>query len=140
MPERLAQACRVMGCPHVEPCPVHGRAVERVQYDRRRGSASARGYDHEWRAFTERYLGILYTLKVPRAGLCGGRHPSAPATDDSVCAREQRPQLATLVDHIIPFRGATDRRRFDLSNLQGLCDRCHNQKRQRESQRAKRRA
>ena len=137
MPERPAQACRVLGCAQAAPCPIHGRPAQRLQYDRRRGSAASRGYGHEWRAFSVRYFGLLYDLRVPRAGLCGGRHPSAPATDDSVCAREGRPELATLIDHITPIRGRRDPRFYDLSNLQGLCDRCHNQKRQREAQQAK---
>ena len=140
MPERHAQACRVMGCPHPEPCPLHGRVATRMIYEQRRGSAAARGYDRRWRAFSARYFGELYALRVPRAGLCGCRHPSAPATTDSVCAATGHPQLATLIDHIIPITGKRDPRLYDVSNLQGLCDRCHNQKRQRESTRAKRRA
>lgn len=139
MPERHAQACRVLGCAQVAPCPQHGIVATRATFDRRRGSASARGYDRHWRAFTDRYFGQLYGLKVPRAGLCGCRHPAAPLTADSVCAATGVPQLATLVDHIIPITGKADRRRFDVSNLQGLCDQCHNQKRQRESTQAKRR-
>ncbi len=125
-----------MGCGLPMPCPIHARPA----YDDRRASAADRGYDRAWNAFTHRYFGILWELKVPRAGLCGCRHPTAPATADSVCARERRAQFAALVDHIVPIRGREDPRRFDLSNLQGLCDRCHNQKRQREAQRAKRRA
>jgi HNH endonuclease len=139
MPERLAQACRVLGCGHVEPCPLHGRAVRAAEWESRRGSAAARGYDREWSAFTIRFFGELYDLKVPRAGLCGCRHPTAPSTADSVCASTGRAQLATLVDHIVPLRGKSDPRRFDVSNLQGLCDPCHAKKRQRESLEAKRR-
>jgi 5-methylcytosine-specific restriction endonuclease McrA len=129
-----------MGCAQLQPCPIHGRPAVRAAADHARGSASARGYDRQWRAFTERYFGALWDLKVPRAALCGCRHPSAPQTGDSVCAATGRPQLATLVDHIVPIAGKTDPRRYDVANLQGLCDRCHNQKRQREAQRAKRRA
>jgi 5-methylcytosine-specific restriction protein A len=140
MPGRLAQACRVMGCPKLEPCPLHGRAAQIAMVDRRRGSAAHRGYDARWRAFVVQYFGELYALKVPRAGLCGCRHPSAPVTTDSVCASTGRPALATLLDHIVPIRGKADPRFYDVSNLQGLCDRCHNIKRQREGTRAKRRA
>jgi len=140
MPERHAQACRVLGCAQVAPCPQHGHAVARARSDQARGSAARRGYDRHWRAFAARYFAHLYVLRVPRAGLCGGRHPSAPETADSVCMATGRMELATLLDHIIPITGKADRRRFDLSNLQGLCDRCHNQKRQRESTAAKRRA
>lgn len=127
-----------MGCAQLEPCPEHGHAAVMELREQQRGSAAKRGYDHRWRAFTDRYFGELYTLRVPRAGLCGCRHPSAPATSDSVCAATGHPQLATLVDHIVPIRGKADPRFYDLSNLQGLCDRCHNQKRQREALRARR--
>lgn len=138
MPQRHAQACRVLGCGQAEPCPQHGQAVRRATFERERGSAATRGYDRQWRAFTDRYFVQLYGLRVPRAGLCGCRHPAAPMTADSVCAATGAPQLATLVDHIIPITGKNDPRRFDVRNLQGLCDRCHNQKRQREGTRARR--
>lgn len=125
MPSALARACRVMGCAHVEPCPLHG-------YEARRGTASARGYDVRWRAFVSWYFDELYRLKVTRAGLCGSRLPQAPETNDSLCEKTRAPVFATLVDHIIPIRGARDPRFFDLSNLQALCEPCHNRKRQRE--------
>ena len=129
-----------MGCAYFAPCPEHGEAGRGVLYDRRRGSAASRGYDRDWSKFAVRYMDKLWWLKVPRAGLCGCRHPTAPKTNDSVCAREGVILLATVVDHIIPIRGKEDPLRFDLANLQALCDRCHNQKRQRESEQAKRRA
>ena len=140
MPERLAQACRALGCPHVGRGGVEGGAVGEGGWGGRGGSGGARGYDREWQAFTGRYFGELYDLKVPRAGLCGCRHPSAPVTLDSECAATGRAQLATLIDHIRPIRGRHDPRLYDVSNLQGLCDRCHNRKRQREQQQKRRRA
>ena len=121
------------------PCPDHDDPGH-VQYDRQRGSAASRGYGRDWADFTVRYMDTLWYLKVPRAGLCGCRHPTAPVTTDSVCQRDGVTKLATLVDHIVPLRGRDDPRRFDLANLQALCDRCHNSKRQRESEAAKRRA
>jgi len=136
MPTRLAKACPMLGCAAVAPCPIHGRTAAR---EAMRGSAAIRGYDHRWRAFSIRYFGELTDLRVPRAGLCGCRHPSAPETEDSVCARERRPRLATLIDHIVPIHGRDDARLYDVTNLQGLCDACHNAKRQREGQRAIRR-
>jgi len=130
MPERLAQACAVFGCPHVEPCPAHGRGHTPGG---RRPSAARLGYDRAWRQFRETVFAELWRLRVPRAGLCGCRHPSAPETRDSVCARTGRYQPAELLDHIVPIAGLADPRRLDLSNLQALCHRCHNRKRQRES-------
>ena len=140
MPARPAKACRVMGCAQPDPCPVHSRLravlAERTRSrfrDRQRGSAAARGYGRRWVKFAAWWAGDLWHLRVPRAGLCGCRHPSAPMTTDSVCAQAHRPELATVVDHIVPIAGPTDPRLYDVTNLQGLCDRCHNQKRQREA-------
>ena len=57
-----------------------------------------------------------------------------------LCARKNHIiRMATLIDHIVPITGAGDPRLYDVSNLQGLCDTCHNQKRKRESDAAKRR-
>jgi 5-methylcytosine-specific restriction endonuclease McrA len=128
MPERLAAACAVFGCPNLEPCPAH-----HPRAPGRRLTSHRLGYDHVWRRFREHFFIELWRLRVPRAGLCGCRHPSAPATDDSICARRGRYSPAELVDHIVPISGPADPRRLDLSNLQGLCQRCHNKKRQRES-------
>jgi 5-methylcytosine-specific restriction endonuclease McrA len=143
VPKRPDKACRVLGCPYVAPCPVHGRQVteplRQAERDRGRLSAHRRGYGHKWRGFAERYFAELWRLKVPRAGQCGCRHPSAPPTDDSVCAREGLIRMATLIDHIIPITGPGDPLLYDKSNLQGLCDTCHNKKRKRESDAAKRR-
>ena len=35
---------------------------------------------------------------------------------------------AEHVDHIIPFRGITDPRRTDVTNLQSICQACHSKK------------
>jgi 5-methylcytosine-specific restriction protein A len=129
MPERLAQTCHVFGCPNNEPCPEHGSTAP----GRRRLNAHQLGYDRAWRRFREFFFTELWRLRVPRAGLCGCRHPSAPETGDSECARRGRYTPAELVDHIVPITGPADPRRLDLANLQGLCHRCHNRKRQRES-------
>ena len=139
MPTRLAQACKVLGCPHVAPCPLHGRPAVQARHEEARGTSAARGYDSRWRRFTAQYFGELHDLRVPRAGLCGCRHPSAPAPADSVCARLGVARFATLVDHIVPIRGKDDPRFYDVANLQGLCDACHNEKRSREGHRARRR-
>jgi 5-methylcytosine-specific restriction protein A len=41
------------------------------------------------------------------------------------CMREGRVAAAFAVDHIIPHKGKEDLL-FDVSNLQSLCERCHN--------------
>ena len=70
----------------------------------RRGSAASRGYGHKWRKTRLHYL---------RA------HPLC------VCcfARRNRTEAATVVDHIIPFKGDA-KLQWDRSNWQGLCDTC----------------
>jgi hypothetical protein len=137
VPNALAKACHVYGCPHPEPCPVHGRSVRQQQYDDRRGSARARGYDREWDQFRLWHLTECFRLEVPRVGLCGSRLPGAPATEDSECARLGLITPARVLDHITPITGPTDPRRLDPTNLQWLCDGvtgrgCHDRKRQRE--------
>ncbi len=133
MPERLAAACAIFGCPHLEPCPIHSKRAPG-----RRLNSHRLGYDAAWRRFREDFFTELWQLRVPRAGLCGCRHPSAPETRDSECARRGRYHPAELVDHIIPITGPADPRRLDLANLQGLCHPCHNRKRQRESMEGRR--
>lgn len=84
------------------------RLAERrkVEMERHRPSARARGYDQRWRQARARFL-----REHPRCENCG-----APAT---------------VVDHIVPHR--QDRRLFwDAANWQALCTRCHNAKTARE--------
>lgn len=51
------------------------------------------------------------------------------------CAKKGRVELSTVADHIQQrSQGGMD---FEYSNLQALCDRCHNIKRAEESKRAK---
>ena len=72
-----------------------------------RGGASARGYDARWR--TARAL----VLK---------QHPLC-----AFCQAEGKLVQATVVDHIIPYRG--DQRLFwDQSNWESLCKECHDKK------------
>ena len=129
MPQALARACRVFGCPGGAAC-THGQTVS--QQPDLRGSASSRGYDARWRAFREWYLGELFRRAVPRAGLCGSRLPGAAVTHDSVCAADGAIVAGTVLDHIVPVTGPDDPRFFQPDELQLLCESCHNRKRQRE--------
>lgn len=91
-------------------CPTH-QAVERKQYDEKRGSSSKRGYGSRWQKARDGFL---------RA------HP--------LCAEHDRRGMvvpATVVDHIIPHKG--DMVLFwDSSNWQSLCKPCHDEKTARE--------
>lgn len=108
-----------------KPCPRCGRLTtarycERHQAeaeasrkvaDERRGSASSRGYDRQWRKARSRYL---------------AEHPLCVQ-----CLAEGRVTSATIVDHIIPHKG--DRRLFwDEGNWQSLCKSHHDAKTARE--------
>ena len=75
MPERLAAACHVFGCGALKPCAVHGR--QGTAAPGRRPSAARLGYDRTWARFREFVFAEYWRLRVPRAGLCGCRHPSA---------------------------------------------------------------
>jgi 5-methylcytosine-specific restriction endonuclease McrA len=131
MPQALARACRVLGCPGGDAC-THGRIQAAQAVDRERGSSAARGYSSRWRAFRDWYMSELFRTAVPRAGLCGARLPGAAVTDDSVCARTDLLVLGTVLDHIVPVTGPDDARFFAKLELQLLCESCHNAKRQRE--------
>lgn len=72
----------------------------------RRGSAASRGYDATWRR--------LRAWHLTRQPLC------------RFCEQAGRTTLATVVDHIVPFKGREDPRRLDADNLQSLCETCHN--------------
>jgi 5-methylcytosine-specific restriction protein A len=86
------------GCPHMRPCPVHGKRP----WEHDRQSASARGYGARW--------GKLRPFVLRRDNyLCQS------------CRRAGRLALATSVDHVTPkFLGGSD----DPDNLTSLCDRC----------------
>lgn len=47
------------------------------------------------------------------------------------CNRQGRITPARVVDHITPINEGGER--YDFSNLQGLCDKCHNRKSGREA-------
>jgi len=108
MPWAAGHPCAQPGCPLVVKgaarCPEHA-AQHEAQDVARRGSATARGYDWEWRRLSKAYV---------RA------HPlCANPTGNQACTG-----VAVLADHVVPHRG-NDRLRLDPRNLQGLCRSCH---------------
>ncbi len=92
--------------PHLGP-----PGAERERYDRWRGSAASRGYDHRWSKLRDAYL---------RAN---------PACVTCTAAGDPRP--ATEVDHIVPIPVAPERR-LDVPNLQSLCHPHHVEKTHRD--------
>lgn len=122
MPRKLPTACAHPGCPELtrEPyCPEHTALRKEQQRKLEKDNPTPPTAEHlqarefykskRWRTFRARIMSSRPPCR------CG-----APAT---------------LLDHIQPLRagGAP----FDVRNLQPLCDRCHNRKRQVESSRAK---
>lgn len=105
MPAKIPTPCTYPGCPRLSVsrgrCNDH-KAERRKDYDRRRGSASSRGYGRRWKRLRDSVL---------------AEHP--------VCQADGCDELATDVDHITPKRkGGTD----SLDNLQALCHSCHSAK------------
>lgn len=107
MPTKPSKPCKNPGCPlpavRLGRCEAHAaeyeaqRSVQRAEHDKRRGSASERGYGVKWRRIRAQFL---------------KRHPT--------CAECGRP--ATDVHHIVPKRqGGSDK----WVNLQALCHECH---------------
>lgn len=112
--------CAHPGCDQITTgryCEQHAPNVYTDQakaYDKRRGSAAARGYDGRWHKFAAAYL----------------RQP-----EHQFCALHISPRcniIAECVDHIRPLRGPSDPGRFDLNNLQPACLACNTMKGDRE--------
>lgn len=76
----------------------------RLDYERGRGSAAARGYGRRWQKLRASFL---------------ARHPLCV-----MCAAESRTEAATVVDHITPHKGS-QALLYDWNNLQPLCHSHH---------------
>ncbi|MEJ8306651.1 HNH endonuclease signature motif containing protein [Saccharibacillus sacchari] len=105
----LKKFCRKPGCKQVVAgggyCDQHQQPAH--SYDQQRGTAAQRGYGHEWRKARAVYL---------------QQHPLC-----AECERAGRVQAATVVDHVVPYRG--DRTLFwDRANWQPLCATHHSEK------------
>ena len=102
MPWKLPKLCAHVGCSQLTSerhCQVHKRQREQ-QRTAKRGTATQRGYDAEWR-----------------------RIRAAILEAEPLCRMCQA--VATEVDHIVPMhRGGTNH----PSNLQPMCRSCHNRK------------
>jgi 5-methylcytosine-specific restriction protein A len=109
MPTKPKSPCNYPGCPELtleRYCKAHQKKTDRA-YDKQRGTAAQRGYDHRWRKARRMYL---------------ARHPLCVE-----CEKQGVYVPATEVDHITAHKG--DRDLFwDSDNWQGLCKRCHSAK------------
>lgn len=101
-PTKPRSPCGQPRCPHLRPCPVHGKRP----WEHDRPSAAARGYGPRWKKLREVILNRDGGLCVP-------------------CRAEDRITVATHVDHIVAkANGGTD----DEANLRAICKRCHDSK------------
>lgn len=115
--ERARRYCSTPTCGAIVTKP--GRCARcRQQADQRRGSASARGYDAEWAAYSRAWL--------ERHRWCGERADGQIFSDDSRCAREGRRVRATVTDHLQALRAGGAR--LDPANHQSLCADCNRRK------------
>ncbi len=106
MPVRSFRPCSYPGCHELvsngSRCALHAQVS-----DRARGTSTQRGYGYHWRKIRDNFL-----AKNPWCIDPFGDHPS-----QRVAAHQ--------VDHVIPrSNGGTN----DESNLQSLCDHCHDKK------------
>lgn len=113
MPRKPSRPCRNHSCPALTDdasgyCP-KCLSFMRKQQDADRGTAAQRGYDSRWHRRSRQYL---------------AEHPLC-----AECQKKTPPGVtaATLVDHIIPHRGAMALF-WDELNWQALCTECHNVK------------
>lgn len=109
MTRRAPSPCNAPGCQVLTRsrfCERHRRQHQRED-QRRRGTATQRGYDARWRRARRAFL-----IEHP---LCAH------------CLEAGRTTPADTVDHIVPHRG--DPALFwDRDNWQALCWRCHSRK------------
>ena len=112
MPAKIPKQCRVRGCTNLTTeshgyCSEHaGLAIGWRQTIKRKGTAEQRGYGYRWKLIRTQVLRRDHYLCQP-------------------CLKNGVITPATAVDHIInKARGGAD----ELSNLQSICDHCHQEK------------
>ena len=115
MPKRALHFCNHPGCPSLTTdryCPEHtaDKLEARREQDKRRGSASSRGYDWRWQKYSTAFL------RRPGNQICR-------LHIDEGCTL-----LADCVDHIDPPNGPSDPRFWDKANHQPACIHCNSVK------------
>lgn len=107
MPQRPLKICRHSGCNKLTRetyCETHKKVHSVSDYDKRRGSAAARGYGYKWQKASKTYL---------------LNHPFCVR-----CLAKNVYEKATVVDHIKPHKG-NQQLFWNKNNWQALCKRCH---------------
>ncbi len=113
MAHKPAHPCGYPGCPDLTETRFCTRHAQR--YEVHRGTRQARGYDDVWLRFRNNFI----EHRIITDPLCAGcQKPFASKSD-------------IQVDHIIPLRERPDLK-YEGSNLQLLCRRCHFEKTNKE--------
>jgi hypothetical protein len=130
VPAAMLRACAFPGgCGELVEsgrCKTH-----RLEVERQRGSAAARGYDAHWSGFRKRFIARLIAADIAPA--CGASLPDGPNTRAfSQCAQEGRLTVDALhLDHEPPLTEAERGRRAaveDPRRVGFLCPSCHSRK------------
>ncbi|UYL94103.1 HNH endonuclease [Geobacillus phage vB_GthS_PK5.1] len=121
MPSRPLKPCNKIGCTNLTRdryCDQHKHLAEQRQrdkqrdkhYDKYKRNQQARAFYHS-REWERTRLAVLARDNF----LC------------QECLKNKRITRAVIADHIVPLLVAWDKR-LDMSNLQSLCQSCHNRK------------
>jgi 5-methylcytosine-specific restriction protein A len=111
MPTRPNRFCSAPGCREIVAgayCAAHQKDADkrrRESFDKRRGSASSRGYDARWQK--------VRLFKLAKDGLC------------EMCEKRGDISAATMVHHIKPISAGGDALAYE--NLMSLCESCHDE-------------
>lgn len=122
MPSAPRKPCRTCGqLTNGTYCEKHQKkkeaevVVQRIKYDKERGTAASRGYNYRWSKYSEQYR---------------KDHPLCV-----MCEAKGKVVLTECVDHIIAVNGPDDPLFWEPTNHQGLCNTCHNIKSEAEGNR-----
>lgn len=117
MPSAPRRPCAKPGCNVLSNstyCEAHTKAkevavkVERVRYDKERGTAHSRGYDGRWSKYSKQFR-----INNPLCVMCLEKGKLTPAQ---------------CVDHIVPVTDKDDPLFWEPSNHQSLCHTDHSLK------------
>jgi 5-methylcytosine-specific restriction enzyme A len=118
MPTRALRPCRNPGCPNDHDCPVHVKAKFEFTKEAKRKFDKDRQQDPHRKIYKTAAWRRVREAVLQRDPLC---------TIAKKCVERFGTAVASeVVDHRIPIRSGGDA--WDMNNLQGACQTCHNWK------------